>query len=479
MNFNINRRLISWLSVGVISCTIYSCVKHSFVSDVDPNGQYADALDNQGYLKNSINPQNTVTLTITQSSGGVRTIDIDSIGLSFQTTKALSSGVTAILSVDSTLVSQYNSTNQTSYKVVPSNAYRFIGGTTITLQNGKPASNAIQLAISDFSAFTVGNTYLLPVTLSNISDNQVQLNSNFKTMYIIVSVVNSGTLPSTAKPGGVKSVLYVEVNNNNPLNAGSYVLKQSGVQLFDIVNIFAANINYDDSQQKAVLYFNQQVNAILSNSQKYIAPLQKKGIKVVLSVLGNHAGVGVSNFTSEEAINDFALQLKQTVIDYHLDGIDLDDEYADYGNNNQPRDNDSSTVLLVKRLREIMPDKLITVYNIGDITYRNSWNGINAADYIDYAWNPYYYSYNAPVFTGLTDKKKLGAAAIQIYTTSWSFFGPQYLTPYATRTLSDGYGVYLWYDLAQQDVSQFLSYATTVLYNDSTVVNGPLYPKDY
>jgi hypothetical protein len=80
-------------------------------------------------------------------------------------------------------------------------------------------------------------------------------------------------------------VAYVEVNNANLLNAGCYELP-SGENFFDIAIIFASSINYDTLHQRAYLYHNENVTKVLSNLNIYVRPLQQKGIKVLLSILG-------------------------------------------------------------------------------------------------------------------------------------------------------------------------------------------------
>ncbi|MDN5423719.1 MAG: hypothetical protein L0G07_09960, partial [Chryseobacterium sp.] len=111
-------------------------------------------------------------------------------------------------------------------------------------------------------------------------------------------------------------ICYVEVNNNNILNAGSYKLQTSGNYLFNVVNIFAANINYDTGRGRAYLSNNNNVTKVLTNADTYIKPLQNKGMKVVLTILGNHQGAGFCNFPTREAAKDFALQLAHTVNTY-------------------------------------------------------------------------------------------------------------------------------------------------------------------
>ena len=53
--------------------------------------------------------------------------------------------------------------------------------------------------------------------------------------------------------------------------------------------------------------------------------------KVLLSILGNHQGAGFANFTDYASADAFAADLEQVVKTYGLDGIDFDDEYAEYG----------------------------------------------------------------------------------------------------------------------------------------------------
>jgi hypothetical protein len=71
-------------------------------------------------------------------------------------------------------------------------------------------------------------------------------------------------------------ICYVEVNNNNLLNAGAYKLQTSNSYLFNVVNIFAANINYDTSRGRAYLYSNNNVTKVLTNAIPTSNPSSKK-----------------------------------------------------------------------------------------------------------------------------------------------------------------------------------------------------------
>lgn len=269
-------------------------------------------------------------------------------------------------------------------------------------------------------------------------------------------------------------VCYVEVNNNNMLNAGSYTLQTSNKQLFDVAIIFAANINYDVSKSRAYISNNNNVTKVLNDVNTYVKPLQQKGIKVLLDLLGNHQGAGISNFPNREAAKDFALQVAHTVYTYGLDGVDLDDEYAGYGNNGTGQPNNSSFVMLLQELKAAMPDKLITFYYYGPATTRQSYNGDQAGNYINYSWNPYYGTYSAPNVPPL-DKTKLSPAATWIQNTNPQSTPASVLSTLATNTKNDGYGVFMWYDLGASDVANYLSTGSNILYNENTQLSGQLY----
>lgn len=271
-----------------------------------------------------------------------------------------------------------------------------------------------------------------------------------------------------AQGNNPKGICYVEVNNNNILNAGSYKLQTSNKYLFDVVNIFAANINYDTSRGRAYLYSNNNVTKVLTNAQTYIKPLQDKGMKVLLTILGNHQGAGICNFPTREAAKDFALQLAHTVNTYGLDGIDFDDEYSDYGNNGTGQPNSSSFVMLVQELRALLPDKIISFYYYGPASSRLSWNGFRVGDYINYSWNAMYGTFSAPNVPPLTNAQ-ISPAAVWLGNTSNST-----TTSLATQTKNGGYGLFLWYDLHGTNEATQLSAGTQTLYGEQTVLSTPL-----
>jgi GH18 family chitinase len=281
------------------------------------------------------------------------------------------------------------------------------------------------------------------------------------------AVAATGTATATAQAcrAAVKkptTVAYIEVNDHSMLSAGKYTLANDGRPVVDIAVIFAANINFDTTTRKAYLSFNPQVTNVLNNRATQIKPLQDKGIKVLLSILGNHQGAGFANFPDKASAEAFAQELANAVSTYGLDGIDFDDEYVEYGNNGTGQPNDSSFVYLVQALRQKLPaGKLITLYDIGPASTKLQYNGVNLANVFDYAWQPYYGSYSAnPAFA----KSKYSPAAVSYTATSQAT-----AASFAQRTVADGYGVFLTYNLTEANTATYMSAFTQKLYGKNTV----------
>ena len=161
-----------------------------------------------------------------------------------------------------------------------------------------------------------------------------------------------------------KVTIYVETNDVNPLNAGDYLLSD-GSAYADIVEFFAANLNKEtvNGVVRPTLYLNDKMTNLLENggAATYVAGLQAKGIKVVLTILPNWQNIDFTSLNDTQA-DQLATILAYAVNKYGLDGIGFDNEYGgtvtsvsgSYGN-------------LITKLRAKLPaGKLITLfqYNI-------------------------------------------------------------------------------------------------------------------
>lgn len=127
-------------------------------------------------------------------------------------------------------------------------------------------------------------------------------------------------------PRAVRQILFFEVNNCNPLNALEYRL-EDGSPFFDAVVLFAANINYNQEEDRVYLHNNPNVQALLDNSETLLQPLRRAGIKVYLGLLGNHDAAGLAQLSDWGAAT-WAHEVAETCATYGLDGVSLDDEYS-------------------------------------------------------------------------------------------------------------------------------------------------------
>ncbi|RYD92454.1 MAG: chitinase [Sphingobacteriales bacterium] len=265
---------------------------------------------------------------------------------------------------------------------------------------------------------------------------------------------NAAILIDTIK--SPKNVVYIEVNHHNLKNAGGYTFAGTGKPFFDIAIIFAANINYSIAKHKAVLYCNPNVRAVLNRKKDHVTSLQKKGIKVLLAILGNHHGVGVTNFKTREAAADFAQQVADTIKNNNLDGVDIDDEWVDY-KPDLPR-NSNSLIWLLSELRKLMPGKIISLYDMDIMPEMKASKESKVSDYINYSWQPYYGKFNPPVYPGL-GKDKISPGAIDVTQAKVDIY-----IDFARKTKAGGYGWMMYYNLTPKDISAELSAAANLLY---------------
>jgi len=132
-------------------------------------------------------------------------------------------------------------------------------------------------------------------------------------------------------------VCFVDVENQNPLNAGDYLLEDGG-PYFDIVILGSAQIKRPGGPKAAVeLFIPPGLQYVLNNRNKYIVPMQRMGIKVVLGITGGQDDISFGNIKGEEddkAPNPdfymiaFANKISEFLQQYQLDGVELYDTNA-------------------------------------------------------------------------------------------------------------------------------------------------------
>lgn len=268
------------------------------------------------------------------------------------------------------------------YQLLPAECYDL--PTAVKLSKGQ-ASTSITLHIKDVPQ----GTFVLPLALKT-SDRElgIQFVEVVKHPANDIDMTWTERTPDVMEP---RLVAVIEATENDLRNVGNYMLYPKGKEqpdkkrpLFDMTVIFSANMNFNEISGRPELFYNQEVQRILTNRDIFIKPLQDKGIKVLLSVMPNRQGIGFANLDisgERRVIKDFAREMADAVKQYGLDGVMFDDEYANYPETpdavqpGRPMVQMGSFHFLIQELRNLMPlqegqawkdrHNLITFYNIG------------------------------------------------------------------------------------------------------------------
>jgi len=239
--------------------------------------------------------------------------------LTFTLDKAAEADVEVKLEFDEEHVTEYNFDNGTEYVVFPAELCSVANGGVLTVSAGETSGSVEVTVTPDADKIAYVTTYMIPLRAVAQSTN--------------VEVKDGGAyadlLVSRASSKKIRNICYFEVNDCNPLNAIEYIL-EDGQPFFDAVVLFAGNINWNAEKERVYMNANPNVQALLDNSEELLQPLRKKGIKVLLDILGNHDQAGIAGL-SDYGCEQFGRELAQICLDYKLDGIGFDDEYSSYG----------------------------------------------------------------------------------------------------------------------------------------------------
>lgn len=281
----------------------------------------------------------------------------------FSLTKPVGFNVKAKLAIDVDEVAKYNAANGKNYELFPTDRVTIPNDGEMISAAGAPQSKTLNISFAKGLAGKEAKTYLLPLRLSVTSPTAIDMAEDGQVIYYLLTVMpDKPTLSGYTKP--ITTMVYIETDRANPLNAGVYRLKDTSVPFFDIVSLLTANITYNVSTELPYLDLNDDMTHLLTYKEKYIKPLQAVGIKVTLSLAGGGDRSGVASLTGAKA-DYFVSEVKRIIDRYELDGIDIDDKLSEYLTDEHPDYADwapskEKTLELVYKLRQAMPDKLIT-----------------------------------------------------------------------------------------------------------------------
>ncbi len=399
------------------------------------------------------------------------------VEISFHLAPAPKKGVDVKIGIDPEYLETYNREHGTAFELYPEELFRIENdGEMLLAPDDTRRTLAVTLRASE--ELDEDKTYLLPLGARSLTEGVTLSGKTGHAVYLIRMPFKEGLFINCDKgPDAVKSVVYFEVNDVNPLNALEFVLKDSGKLFFDHVVLFAANINYDAAKGRVYVNNNPNVQFLLDNNELFLQPLRKRGMKVILSILGNHDQAGVGQL-SDLGARQFAEELKNVVTTYNLDGVGFDDEYSKTPDLSNPLfvwPSKAAAARLLYETKRLMPDKIVTVYYLGQIDSRlPSVDGFLPGVFVDYAVNDYRYGAAAPM-AGMTLKNCAGQS-IEL-----NLGDGDSSEATARRQKEAGYGYYMFFSLNPVNYDGQISRCQSVargLYGEELVETTHYYPKN-
>lgn len=349
--------------------------------------------------------------------------------------KAPTATFTATAKFDAAYLQAYNAKHGTDYALYPQEFVTFANDGIFTIAaNSVNATLGMMIGAAEKN-LEEGKTYLVPVTITTQSAD-VTLKS--ETSHCVYLVQDMRHIPTCFKGEDLpKGFLFFEVNDANPLNTLVFQL-EDGRLLWDAVVLFAANINYDSDTQRPFIKCNPNVQYLLDHNETFLQPLRKRGVKVLLGLLGNHDQAGLAQL-SEIGARDFAAEVAHYCEAYNLDGVNYDDEYSDSPDLSNPAFTTPGTAAAARlcyETKKAMPDKLVTVFAYGYMYGTATVDGVDADEWIDIAVANY--GSSARPLGNMTKKKCSGLSS------EYNLGGGGNLsTSMANSLISNGYGWFM------------------------------------
>ena len=308
-----------------------------------------------------------------------------SVTLYLNATKQAEAASEVSLTYDTDLLDAYNETTGNAYEALPQEALQ-LSGQTFSLEAGSQRSESVTVSYTLTAEQSADQTYVIPLRAEVVS-GPLELNAEDAGYLIFLQVVEN---PGDCNKGAdAAKVFYVmETNDVNPLNMLSFRLADSRKYLFDAVVLFSDNIVLDHTGLHALV--NDNVRYLLNNREKYLAPLQERGMKVYLGMTPYHTHAGLSTMLPATA-DYFARQLKIICDTYSLDGVFFDDEYTSL-EDTPPTGflgaySKEAAAYLLYATKRIMPERDVIAYQLGMIRQFTT-EGCKFEDETGKVWGP-------------------------------------------------------------------------------------------
>lgn len=427
---------IKYITSGLLTTVITSSIIFSSCTDELEVGKpideskYSGIYENNSYLRDGRSNQVSTVIELYNDTYDT-TIKM---GLS----KIVGTTTSAKVKIDAAYLETYNKIHDTDFALYPQDLVIFANEGTLTI-NANTKSAEVGMTIYADKSLQEDKTYAIPVTISGQGNDITIKGEDAKhCIYLVKDMRNAGDAHKGENM--VQGCVFFEVNDVNPLNALSFKL-ENGKLLWDAVVLFSANINYDNEAQRPRIKCNPNVQYLLDNNEIYLQPLRKRGIKVLLGLLGNGDQTGLAQL-SKTGARDFAREIAAYCKAYNLDGINYDDEYSKDPDLNNPALaplGAEAGARLCYETKKAMPDKMVAVYLFGNM-YGNvsKVDGVDASKWIDIVFGDYGLDSSAyPI--GNMSKKQCSGLSMQLY----SGQSMDLDIPGAHKLLDRGFGWYM------------------------------------
>ena len=198
--------------------------------------------------------------------------------LYFALTRKPGKGVDVTISLDPAYLETYNAEHGTDFQLFPAGSVTIANGGKLLLAPDETRSVDVSVTFSGSDVPEQDVTYALPLQ-AVISTEGIALSEKaLHAVYLIKDL--RGQADTYKGPDAVRTVLYYEVNDTNPLNALEYVLEESGKLFFDEVVLFSSNINWNAETGRVYVYNNPNVQFLLDNNEEFpaaVAQTRHKG----------------------------------------------------------------------------------------------------------------------------------------------------------------------------------------------------------
>ena len=336
--------------------------------------------------------------------------------------QAARQAATLTLAVDAAKVESYNTQNGTDFEAFPAENVAFVYEKTIAAG----AKESADLTVDIQRGTAEKGRYLLPVTIEVAGLGDEVSTLTYYYVVLILEPAQEGVLD----PWDFKVVSYVNTETMQPIIATKFSVdfidQFTGDERRDITCVDIVCLRPSKIVRKygsATLELGEDLQYVLDNREQYVVPVQKLGRKVLVCING-----GFRNLSDAE-IEDLVYRIKYTTDKYDLDGVNFLEMDAAY-REDEPALDAASYSKLIKATKEALgTEKLVTVACDAESTadLAEARNGIEAGQYIDYAWcgiidqleDPYNDAESVLKPIAGLEQSKWGSLTLNIHDTAW------------------------------------------------------------